>query len=121
MKIEMVENLKKRMDETNKYVRDALDGKRKWDPKKAERTIILTPETFAQVFTPQRMRLLLRVKRNKINNIYQLAKELGRPYEAVHRDVKYLEGFGLIKIKKRERERIPFMDERIEMPVLSAT
>ncbi len=64
------------------------------------------------------MRLILRVRKNNVKNIYQLAKELGRRYEAVYRDLKYLEGMGIIKLKKKQT--IPFMDEQIIMPVIKA-
>lgn len=44
---------------------------------------------------------------SKDSNIYQLSKKLGRKYEAVYRDIKLLEGFGLIKINSKDNKKIP--------------
>jgi predicted transcriptional regulator len=75
--------------------------------KKPERGIIMTPEVFSQVFTPERIRLLQRIYRNNLKNIYQLAKEMGKPYEVVFRNIKYLEGMKLVKIVTKENKKIP--------------
>ncbi len=119
MKIEIVEDLKERMKMDNKYARDVIKGKAKVDMKKAERTIIVTPEIFAKIFSPERIKLMLKIKRNNISNIYQLAKELHRKYEAVYRDIKLLEGFGIIKLKDKNKKKIPFMDEPLTIPELA--
>ena len=119
MKIEIVENIKERMKLDNKYVREVINGK-KIDTKRAEKTIILTPEGFAKIFSPERIKLMLRIKRDKIRNIYQLAKEVGRKYEAVYRDIKLLEGFGIIQLKDKDRGKVPFMKEPITIPELAA-
>ncbi|MBW2974129.1 HTH domain-containing protein [Candidatus Woesearchaeota archaeon] len=120
VKIEIVADIKERMDESWDYADKVLKGKARLDMKKAERTIILTPEIFAKVFSPERIKLMLKIKRNNISNIYQLAKELNRKYEAVHRDIKLLEGFGIIKLRDKDRGKVPFMDEPIRMPELAA-
>ncbi|MBU1975967.1 MAG: HTH domain-containing protein [Nanoarchaeota archaeon] len=116
MKIEIVEDTDKRRAQDRKYIADVLSGKTKIDKKRAERTIIVTPEVFTRIFSPERIRLMLKIKRNHIRNIYQLAKELNRKYEAVHRDIKYLEGIGIIQLKQNKRERIPVMYEPISIP-----
>jgi len=120
MKIEIVEDLKEKMKMDNKYVKNVIHGKAKVDKKRAEKTIIVTPETFAKIFSPERIKLMLKIKRNSISNIYQLAKELNRKYEAVHRDIKLLEGFGIIKLKDKNKKKIPFMDEPLTIPELAA-
>lgn len=120
VRIELVEDIRKRMKEDNEYIRRLMAGKVKFDKKRAEKRIIVTPEVFAKIFSPQRLRLLLKIKKNHVKNIYQLAKNLGRKYEAVHRDIAYLEGFGLIKIKSKDKKKIPYMDERITIPELAA-
>lgn len=120
MKIEIVEDLKERMKKDNKYAKDVIQGKIKADKEKSEKTIIVTPETFAKIFSPERIKLMLKIKRSNISNIYQLAKELHRKYEAVHRDIKLLEGFGIIKLKDKNKKKIPFMDEPLTIPELAA-
>jgi len=110
MKIEIVDNLDKKMKADNMYVREVLKGKKE---KKTEKTILITPELFAKIFSPERIKLILRIKKNNLNNIYQLAKELGRKYPAVHRDIKLLEGYGIIKLKTKGKTKIPFMDQPV--------
>jgi predicted transcriptional regulator len=81
------------------------------------RGIAMTPDTFAKIFTPERIKLIQRIRQNKINNIYQIAKEMDKPYEVVFRNLKYLEGQGFIKFDKKSKNKIPHLaiDFRIEM------
>ena len=120
MKIEIVEDLREKINMDNKYVKDVIKGKVKIDRKRAEKTIIVTPEIFSKIFSPERIKLMLKIKRNNISNIYQLAKGLNRKYEAVHRDIKLLQGFGIIKIKEKDKKMIPFMNEPLTIPELAA-
>ena len=110
MKIEIVSNIKERTKQDNAYVKNVMNGAR-IDAKKAEKTILVTPELFSKIFSPKRIKLMLKIKDNNLRNIYQLAKGLNRKYEAVYRDVKLLEGFGIIKIKTKDKTKIPFIDE----------
>ncbi len=121
MKIEIVEDIKEKIKIDNAYVKKAIAGKVEIDKKRAEKTIIMTPETFAKLFSPERMKLILKIKRNNIENIYQLAKEANRKYEAVYRDIKLLEGFGIIKLKDKNNKKVPYMDESVTLPRLAAT
>ena len=120
VKIEIVPDIKEKMNESWDYVDKVLKGKVKIDRKKTEKTIIITPEIFAKIFSPERIKVILKIKRNRITNIYQLAKSLNRKYEAVFRDIKLLEGFGIIKIKEKDRKKIPYIDEPIRIPELIA-
>src|SRR3989338_9240876 len=106
VKIEIVQDMKKHMKEENRYIESVISGRIK--PKRAVRTIVFTPETFASTFSPERVRLIFALK-GWDGNIYQLAKKLGRPYEAVHRDISYLEGSGFIKVKSVGRKRYPHL------------
>ena len=120
MKIEIVENIKDKMKMDNKYARDLVGGKVRLNRKRSEKTIIITPEVFAKIFSPERIKLMLKIKRNNISNIYQLAKELHRKYEAVYRDIKLLEGFGIVKLKDKNHKKIPFMNGPLTIPELAA-
>ena len=113
MKIKIVPDVYKEMEETDKYVRDVIDGKVPIDKNRAEKTHIMTPDTFAKVFTPERIRLMMRIRKNELTNIYQLAKELDRPYEAVHRDITYLKGMGIVKIKNKDKTKIPYIEDEL--------
>lgn len=120
VKIEIVPDVKEKMKEDWDYVDGVLKGKAKIDKKKAEKTIVVTPAIFAKIFSPERLKLILKIKRNNVRNIYQLAKEVNRKYEAVYRDIKLLEGFGIIQLKDKDREKVPFMKEPITIPELAA-
>lgn len=116
VKIEIVQNIKKKMEEDDEYIKDVLGGRRKIV--KSERTVVMTPEIFAKVFSPERMKLLLEVRNSDSKNIYQIAKALGRSYAAVHRDMALLEGFGIIKLRTSNKKRYPRM-EAIQIPVFA--
>ena len=116
VKIEIVRDLGKKMREDNEYAEAVLAGKKK--VLKTERTIVMTPEIFAKVFSPERIKLLLEVRDYDSKNIYQLAKALGRSYAAVHRDIALLEGFGVVKLKTSNKKRYPHM-EAIQIPAFA--
>lgn len=105
MNIKIVESI-------SAYNRELARKIKRGDLKTAERGIVLTPETFSKVFSPERIKLLKRIYRNNMNNIYQLAKELDKPYEVVFRNIKYLEGLGLIEIKDVDNTKIPHILHR---------
>ena len=77
--------------------------------------IVMTPETFSKVFSPERIKLLQRIYLNNIKNIYQLAKELDKPYEVVFRNIKYLEGIGLIKVLDKDHKKIPCISSKLSL------
>jgi len=100
MKIKIVESMKryeKELDE--RIVRGKLD--------RPETGLVMTPETFSKVFSPERIKLLQRVRKNDIHSIYELAKELDKPYEVVFRNIKYLAGIGLLKVVEKDNRKIP--------------
>jgi predicted transcriptional regulator len=74
---------------------------------KEENVIYLTPKQVSQVFTPKRAELLHYLAEKKPSSVAEITKELGRDWKSVIRDLKYLEGFGLIKLKKVKKHRIP--------------
>src|SRR3989338_9165340 len=110
--IRVVESISKYNKELNKKIaKETLE--------KAEKGIVMTPETFSKVFSPERIKLLQRIYRNNIKNIYQLAKELDKPYEVVFRNIKYLEGIGLIKITEKNNKKIPKMDCKMSIDMFT--
>jgi predicted transcriptional regulator len=119
VQIRIVENVREDMKKTDKYAEEVIAGKVPIDKKRAKYTIVLTPEGFSHLFSPERVRLMLRIKKNKVMNIYQLAKELGRQYEAVHRDIKELESYKLIKVKTKDNKKIPYIYENITLAALA--
>jgi predicted transcriptional regulator len=105
-KIRIVESIQAYEDEIHRRLHDGS-----LDKHPEIGVMVMTPDTFAQVFSPERIRLMKRIQRNDITSIYQLAKELGKPYEVVFRNIKYLEGLHLIKLTKKENRQVPVMEE----------
>lgn len=97
------------VDSIDRYDKELYKGIMKGTVKTPVRGVVMTPETFVKVFSPERIKLLKRIYRNNIKNIYQLAKEMDKPYEVVFRNIKYLEGLGLVKIKNKDNKKIPLM------------
>ena len=87
---------------------------------KLEKGLVMTPETFNKVFSPERIKLLQRIYRNNIRSIYQLAKELDKPYEVVFRNIKYLAGMGLIEIKKKDNKNIPHISCKLSIDMFTS-
>ena len=84
-----------------------------------EQGVVMTPETFNKVFSPERIKLLQRINKNNISNIYQIAKELDKPYEVVFRNIKYLEGLGLIKVTRKNNKNIPCLSGTLTIDLFS--
>lgn len=102
MEIKVVTSISKYNKEMNKRIEAGTFDK-------AETGLVMTPETFNKVFSPERIKLLQRIYRNDIKSIYQLAKELDKPYEVVFRNIQYLEGMGLIEVKKKDNKDVPHL------------
>src|SRR3989338_3202133 len=98
VRIRIITNIKKEKKERTKFW-DAVEKGEKIKSRHPE--LVLTPKTFSKVFSPE-----------KIHSISGLAKELERPFESVDRDIKYLEGLGLIKLRKKEKAKIPIVERR---------
>ncbi len=116
MKIIIVDDIWEHMKKDNQYIHDVAAGKVKL--KKCEKTIVCTPQTFHEVLSPQRIRILIHINTNPGLNITEIAKSLGRRFEAVHRDIKFLISYDLIKTRKEKKSRIPYFYEKIELPAL---
>jgi predicted transcriptional regulator len=102
MKIKIVDSMREYEEEVNARLK-------KGALREPEKAIVMTPEIFSKVFSPERIKLLQRIFRNNVKNIYQLAKELDKPYEVVFRNIKYLEGVGLVKIDEKDKKKIPHL------------
>ncbi len=68
--------------------------------------IFLTPEQLSAIFSPKRIELLHYIAKHPAKSISTIAKALQRDWKSVIRDLKYLEGFGLVELEKRGRNRI---------------
>lgn len=104
MKIRITEDWKKEILERKKIFKKIKKGEK---VKATGKTLYFTPKTFSRTFTPERLRLMFLTRKKKIGSISELAKELKRPFESVHRDIKYLEGLNLITLEKHDKCLMP--------------
>jgi len=110
MKIKIITDFKKEREKREKTWDKIEKGQK---IKSQEKVLYLTPKTFAKTFSPEKIRLVMAIKYQKIESISQLAKQLNRPFESVHRDIKYLEGLNLIKLEKHEKVKVPIMQRSL--------
>lgn len=116
IKIKIVDDVKNEIEKDKKLLKALEKGEAKLEK---GHIIILSPEGFHSLFSPKRIKLLRTIKRNDVKSIYELAKILKRPYEAVYNDIKYLESFKILRIEKKNHSRIPMLiDEDLRVPAL---
>ncbi|MBN2517298.1 MAG: ArsR family transcriptional regulator [Candidatus Altiarchaeota archaeon] len=87
---------------------DELDERIWKSPEKFvdEHSIVVPPELFSKIFTKERLRLLKALEKNP-QSVNELVSMLGRPREAVSRDLNYLNAMGLVNLERSGKERIP--------------
>ncbi|RLF95274.1 hypothetical protein DRN52_04100 [Thermococci archaeon] len=69
--------------------------------------VLLDEEMERKVLTPQRLRLLRTLRQREVDSIKELATILKRPIESVSRDLKLLEGHGLVRMERNGRCKRP--------------
>jgi hypothetical protein len=111
--IKIVESMSRYNRELNEKIAKGL-------LKKPERGLVMTPETFNKVFSPERIKLLQRIYRNNVKNIYQIAKDLDKPYEVVFRNIKYLAGIGLIEVEDKGNKKIPHLTCKLAIDMFTS-
>jgi len=107
MEIWIVDDVNKQMNMNTKGI---IDG-----TLPPGRYIYMEPETFSKIFTPQKIRIILKLMKGDVESLSDLARKLGRKFEAVHRDVKDLEGRDLIKVVRKQNKCIPMLNGPISM------
>ena len=81
------------------------------------KTLYFTPKTFYSTFTPEKIRLIQALRERNDLSISEIAKKLGRPFESIHRDVRFLEGLGLINVERRQKYRIPTSIKEVNLSI----
>jgi DNA-binding transcriptional ArsR family regulator len=97
---------------------DEVDKEIWKDPERfaGQHVIVVPPHLFSKIFTKERLRLLKALERRP-KNVGELVAMLGRPREAVSRDLKYLSSLGLINLEKNGKERVPTRTAQINVAV----
>ncbi len=80
---------------------------------------VLTDEELHQVFTRERLRILSTLRERGFESVTELSEALGRDKAAVDRDLKLLEGYGLVKMLKEGRRMRPLLGkEGVYLPLV---
>lgn len=77
------------------------------DPDRYPDTLVIffwSEEELSRLFTKERLKLLKKVKQKVYRSITELAREVGRDISSVRKDLKLLEGYGLVKMEKTGNE-----------------
>ncbi len=114
IEIRIIEDNQSYLEERKKFLTDLESNKINLENKK---TIVFTPKVFAKVFTPERIRLIKTLQENKIKSISHLAEILNRSFEAVDRDIKYLESMNLLTLIKKEKSKIPIIAKKLNFVI----
>jgi predicted transcriptional regulator len=69
-------------------------------------------EDIGKILTPERLRLLAIIRKNRPESISELARMLNRKESNVHNDLTFLEGIGLLELKegKDHVKKMPVVD-----------
>lgn len=73
----------------------------------------LSKEELTQLFTRRRIELIETIKRERPKTMSELAELLKRELSAIERDLKILEGLGLVRLEKKGREVTPVIEKEI--------
>jgi predicted transcriptional regulator len=86
--------------------------------KSEERIVLTSISDLNKILTPARLRLIRTIKKKNPRSISVLAKLLERDRANVYRDLKYLEGLGLIFLEEHKMETTPIFDfEKIHVEI----
>jgi predicted transcriptional regulator len=73
----------------------------------------LSKEELTQLFTKRRIELIETIKRKESKTMSEIARLLKRELSAIERDLKILEGLGLVRLEKRGREVTPVIEKEV--------
>ena len=77
-----------------------------------QKIVARNTDDIGKILTRERIRLLHTIRKNKPESISELARMLDRKESNVHNDITFLEGIGLLEIKKGRNnvKKIPVVD-----------
>ena len=96
--------------EYGKHLNDLYKKVKNRKAKKEERIVLTSISDLNKILTPERLRLIRTIKKKNPKSISVLAKLLERDRANVFRDLKYLEGLGLISLEQHKMETTPIFD-----------
>ena len=104
--------------EYGKHLNDLYKKVKDRKTKSEERIVLTSISDLNKILTPARLKLIRTIKKKNPKSISVLAKLLGRDRANVYRDLKYLEGLGLISLEQHKMETTPIFDfEKIHVEI----
>jgi predicted transcriptional regulator len=97
-------------DHLNKLFEKVKEGK--INESEPHKIVSRTAEDIGKILTRERIRLLHIIREKKPESISELARLLDRKESNVHNDLTFLEGIGLLEIKKGRNhvKKVPVVD-----------
>ena len=97
-------------DHLNKLFEKVKEGK--VNESEPHKIVSRTTEDIGKILTRERIRLLHIIREKKPESISELARILDRKESNVHNDLTFLEGIGLLEIKKGRNhvKKVPVVD-----------
>ena len=97
-------------DHLNKLFEKVKEGK--INESEPHKIVSRTTEDIGKILTRERIRLLHVIREKKPESISELARILNRKESNVHNDLTFLEGIGLLEIKKGRNhvKKVPVVD-----------
>lgn len=81
--------------------------------------IFTTPERFQQLFSPERLKIIILLGKESVGSVSELAQRTDRLFEAVHRDLKILEVHGIVTLTRAGRNVVPALTGKITVPIVA--
>ena len=104
--------------EYGKHLNDLYKKVKNRKTKSEERIVLTSISDLNKILTPARLRLIRTIKKKNPRSISVLAKLLDRDRANVYRDLKYLEGLGLILLEEHKMETTPIFNfEKIHVEI----
>ena len=114
----VIENLDRFFDKSKKEFKKLEEGKLK----KSIDVLSLSEDEYRNLFSKKRLDIIKALRNKKFVSIYELAKELDRPYKNVYDDVNLLLELGVIEKDEDKKTRkynyyVDFDKINVEIPV----
>jgi predicted transcriptional regulator len=114
MKLKDVEIIVMNDDEYGDYLNKLFEKVKEGKINESEphKIVSRTTEDIGKILTRERIRLLHIIREKKPESISELARILNRKESNVHNDLTFLEGIGLLEIKKGKNhvKKVPVVD-----------
>lgn len=98
------------------FIDDIIEEPEKYPERLA--VFVLTDEELCKIFTKERLKILGTIKEKSPSSVKELADIIKRDIAAVDRDLKLLQGYGLVEMKREGQKVRPIIyKEGIFLPL----